>query len=451
MNGAQDGVFAILGHLDTALVGALEHCFKSRAIRVRFAHSEGEFARLAAAPGGLVAVLGGSQDAERDGLVWAARLRRSTPIVLVDPCSSKERALRALRLGLKGYVEWPAEIASICDSVLQSYSAGAPPLASRVTRSSPIVTQSPEMRRSIDFAVRVGASQCTALITGETGTGKELFADLIHESGARAGRPLVKINCAALPEHLVEAELFGYERGAYTGAVKSFPGRFVLADSGTLFLDEIGELTPPLQAKLLRALEAREVCPLGGIRSRPIDIRTLAATNQALERLVAEKRFRPDLFFRLNCAVIQVPPLRRRLEDVLLLFGHFLRIIAAEWHRPVPDIDPPVVQALLSHDWPGNVRELRNVAEYALLRSDGLRFTQADLPESLSAPGPGRDSERVRLLMALAETRWNKSEAAERLNCSRMTLYRRMHKHGIDLRREGDGDPCPLPDSRFGE
>ena len=270
-------------------------------------------------------------------------------------------------------------------------------------------------------------SDCSVLVTGETGTGKDCVARALHELGERRRGPLVGINCAALPDTLLDSELFGYERGAFTGAHAAYPGKIALADGGTLFLDEIGDMPLHAQAKLLRVIETREVFPIGALRARHVDVRIVAATHCTLERAVREGRFRADLFYRLNVARITLLPLRERPEDVAPLFDHF----AAQLAGPAGPLrlTPAAMQRLLRHDWPGNARELRNLVEAAGLGFDGDPLGPDALPLD-DAQGEG-DGEPGRVLQALEQCNWNRTEAARMLHWSRMTLYRKMKQFHI--------------------
>jgi DNA-binding NtrC family response regulator len=257
-----------------------------------------------------------------------------------------------------------------------------------------LVGESRAMRALEQFIERVAATDATVLLRGESGTGKELIAKAIHANGARASGPFVAINCAALPDALLESELFGHERGAFTGALSQQLGRFELAQGGTVFLDEIGELAPGLQAKLLRVLEQRVVDRVGGRRSIPIDVRLIAATNRDLEAAMAAGSFRKDLFYRLNVVLYEVPPLRERRDDIPLLAAYFVRQHSARCRRVVRGISPAARAILLRHDWPGNVRELSNVVERAVVLGHSDVITPEDLPESLVETSAAADSLR---------------------------------------------------------
>jgi len=279
---------------------------------------------------------------------------------------------------------------------------------------------------------RAAATDSNVLITGETGTGKELVAELIHRNSARAKQPMVCVNCAAIPDTLLESELFGYERGAFTGAVSAMPGKVEQAAGGTIFLDEIGDMSPHAQAKILRAIESREVHRLGGRRPIRLDVRVIAATNRDLDDLAMNDAFRKDLYFRLNVARVHIAPLRERRSDIPLLVRHYVREFNRTFRGGVRELEPEAMDRLITYDWPGNVRELRNVIESAFGARPAACITWLDLPEWLRARMGEREvppDEQERILSALAATNWNKSKAAEKLEWSRMTLYRKLAKY----------------------
>ena len=272
------------------------------------------------------------------------------------------------------------------------------------------------------------------LVTGETGTGKELVAKLIHRNSSRAEKALVCINCAAIPDTLLESELFGFERGAFTGATTSREGELAAADGGTAFLDEIGDMSPYAQAKILRAIETHEIHRLGGNKSQHVDFRVVAATNCDLEALSQDGRFRRDLFFRLNVARIHLPPLRERPEDLLPLAHHFRLEFNRTFGRNTVGFTQRSEEAILGYEWPGNVRELRNVVEASFITLEP-QCGWVELPdffcsavESKNVP-QADESDKIR--KALSQSGWNKSKAADILSWSRMTLYRKMERHGI--------------------
>ncbi len=282
---------------------------------------------------------------------------------------------------------------------------------------------------------KVAATDCTVLITGETGTGKELVAKFIHRHSPRAQEPFVVINCAAITDTLLESELFGHERGAFTGAVSKYEGGILSANHGTIFFDEIGDMSPSAQAKILRTIENKEVRPVGGKRNIPFDVRFVAATNRNLEELVQEKKFRADLYFRLNVSRILLPPLRERKADIVLLLDHFRQIFNRQYGKKIEGFTKKALAALMDYDWPGNIRELKNLLEVTFIHADG-EIAIEDFPEIFrqylqKTKGLAQD-ERTRLIAVLFETNWNKTKAAQLLNWSRMTIYRKMAKYGVD-------------------
>jgi DNA-binding NtrC family response regulator len=332
----------------------------------------------------------------------------------------------------------------LSDSLPQKSLAAGDTTASRGNNGRRMIGESPLMRKINVYISKVASTDSTVLITGESGTGKELVAELIHRNSPRQQKPFLRINCAAIPDSLLESELFGYERGAFTGAHAFKEGQLKLADRGTVFLDEIGDMSPYAQAKVLRAIENREVQRLGGKGSTPLDIRLLAATNQDLEQLIAEGKFRKDLYFRLSVARIQLPSLRDRKEDIPLLFDHYIAELNRRFGLKVEGFTEEALAYLLDYDWPGNVRELKNLLEATFVNLPSRRIGIMDLPEpfrerSRQADGPLPD-ERERVLSALVSTQWSRRKAAEQLHWSRMTLYRKMLKY--DLIRGGNTEGC---------
>jgi len=306
----------------------------------------------------------------------------------------------------------------------------------REIHGTKFIVASGAMQRFMLLVERVAGHTETVLITGETGSGKELIAGSIHEYSYRHGKPWIDINCAALPEHLVESELFGYEKGAFSGADSSKPGLFELADKGTLFLDEIGELPPHIQVKLLRVLDGAAYYRLGGHRKITVDVRIVAATNQDLEAAVREGRFRKDLFHRLSQFQLRVPPLRERPEDVAALAGHFLRLKSEDLR-----FNAEAMSALQSYSWPGNVRELRNVVAKVAMAASGPEISAQNVRAELSAEkqsveiplpaGDLQDMERQMVMKALENTGGHRAKAAEQLGISRRTLTRKLSEYKI--------------------
>lgn len=305
------------------------------------------------------------------------------------------------------------------------------------------VAQSPVMRHVVDRIQRVAPTDATVLILGETGTGKEVVARAVHALSHRRDKPLVKLNCAAIPKDLVESELFGHEKGAFTGAVGRKLGRFELADQGTLFLDEIGELPLDLQAKLLRVLQEGEFERVGSTETRKVDVRVLAATNRDIAKRAKEGSFRPDLYYRLNVFPILLPPLRERRDDLPLLIRHFLRKYGEKYGKQFKTIPPRAMTTLQTYDWPGNIRELENVIERAVILSRGTElsleqeFFKADDPEHTLRLETLAEAERAHIIKVLEATGWRvsgKGGAAELLGVKRSTLESRMKKLRITRR-----------------
>ena len=314
-------------------------------------------------------------------------------------------------------------------------------------RFQDIVSRSEAISRLIRTLPDVAESGSTVLLHGESGTGKELFASAIHNLSPRKDGPFIKVNCAAVPEPLIESELFGYKKGAFTDAGKDKPGRFRLADGGTLFLDEVGDLTLGTQVKLLRVLEKKEFEPLGGIHTEKADVRIVAATNRDLDDLMSKGAFREDLYYRLNVFRLEIPPLRKRPEDIPLLIDHFIERLNHRLNRQVRSVSEKAMKPLLNHTYPGNVRELQNILEHAMILCKGIEIQPAHLPEYLtrfgertmpvegSALGSGRDILKVKekegLTAVLNDHGGRIGEAAEALGMHRSTLWRKMRKLGI--------------------
>jgi DNA-binding NtrC family response regulator len=308
-----------------------------------------------------------------------------------------------------------------------------------------LIGRSGRMEEVLALLAKVLRSNATVLIRGESGTGKELIADVIHRNGLRRGAALVKINCAAIPEGLLESELFGHERGAFTGAVGQRAGKFELADGGTLFLDEVGDMAPSTQAKVLRVLEDHELFRVGGTRSVRVDARIIAATNKNLEEAVQRKEFREDLYYRLNVFPIVLPPLRERIEDIPVLVEHFLKEMGETAGQPRRGISADAMERLMAYTWPGNVRELRNCLERAAIMAESDSIQVADLPLALRLPaetpsttdGRGLDErigalERQLIIDALRETGGVQARAAAQLGITERSFWYRVKKYGID-------------------
>jgi DNA-binding NtrC family response regulator len=365
-------------------------------------------------------------------------------VVLMTAFGSVEAAVNAMRDGAYDFVEKPLKRLSIVKSVRkaaerQRLVAENRSLKDEIKRLAhrEIVGSSPALRRVIDVATQAAPSQATVLVLGESGTGKELLARYIHERSARARGPFVAVNCAAIPETILESELFGHERGAFTGAAGKKEGRFAKAAGGTLLLDEIGELSPSVQVKLLRVLQEGEYEPLGGNTTKS-DVRIVAATNRDLVAEVAAGRFREDLYYRLNVIAITAPPLRARREDIALLVDHFLGLYCAKNGRPRLHPTRGALERMMDYSWPGNVRELENVIERAVVLSRNETLDEADLPDhiaavaSAAAPltfeiGTTLDEIELRVIReTLRHTKGDKSLAAQLLGISTRTIYRKL-------------------------
>jgi DNA-binding NtrC family response regulator len=366
-------------------------------------------------------------------------------VVLMTAYGSVETAVSAMREGAYDFVEKPLKRHAIIKSVRKAAERARLVAENRSLRAElkrlshrELVGNSPSLRRVIEVATQAAPSTATVLILGESGTGKELIARYIHERSARAKGPFVAVNCAAIPESILESELFGYERGAFTGAVAKKDGRFARATGGTLFLDEIGELSPTVQVKLLRVLQEGEYEPLGGLPVRS-DVRIVAATNRDLVTEVREGRFREDLFYRLNVIAITCPPLRSRREDVELLAEHFLTMYCEKNGKPKLRITESALGRLTEHAWPGNVRELENVIERAVVLASSTELSERDLPDSLRVDTPAfavpvtytlgmtlLELEMRVLRETLKHTKDDKQLAAQLLGISARTIYRRL-------------------------
>jgi formate hydrogenlyase transcriptional activator len=314
-------------------------------------------------------------------------------------------------------------------------------------RFEQVIGNSPALESVLDQVERVAPTDSTVLIQGETGTGKELIAHAIHNLSTRCGRPFVRLNCAAIPLDLLESELFGHEKGAFTGAITRKVGRFELADKGTLFLDEVGDIPPVLQPKLLRVLQEQEFERLGSARTHKVDVRLVAATNRNLMEMANRGEFRSDLYYRLNVFPVLLPPLRERREDIPALVAHFVEIYARRMSRQIEHIPPNTMSALTSYEWPGNIRELQNLIERAvILSNDGvlpnpLPAAETSSISSSTAATTLKDSERILILRTLESVGWvvgGPKGAAAKLGLKRTTLIHKMQKLGISRSRHQD-------------
>jgi two-component system response regulator HydG len=379
----------------------------------------------------------------------AKAVEQDLEVIMITGHGTVEIAVEAIKEGAYDFITKPVKKAQLLRAVekaaeKQYLSRENRELRLQLNQSGArrIVYASSEMRNVARMVEQVASSTATVLITGESGTGKEVIADAIHAASPRRLKPMIKVSCAALPDTLLESELFGYEKGAFTGANARKEGRFELANGGTLFLDEIGEISPAVQVKLLRVLQNGKFERLGGTRTIDADVRILAATNKDLHKEVEEKRFREDLFYRLNVINIRIPPLRERKEDVQLLAMHFLKLYADKNNKLIENFTEEAMLALTSYDWPGNVRELENAIERAVVFTNGKQIPLSVLPHSVSAFAesrhsltfkigtPLRELERKAIDITLHHTRGDKNMAARLLGIATRTIYRHLERYG---------------------
>ncbi len=394
-----------------------------------------------------------------DGLELLRELKRRNPeaaVVILTAHGNEKTAVTAMKEGAYDYLTKPIqELDELLMIIRRAENEGNLARENRLLKEQLkekfridfIITASGKMEESLNLVGRVAASQATVLILGESGTGKELFARAIHYTSPRAEKPLVKVNCAALPENLLESELFGHEKGAFTGAVARRIGRFEQADGGSIFLDEIGDLSPALQAKLLRVLQEKEIERVGSNQTIKIDVRVIAATNRNLEEAIRKDAFREDLYYRLNVVTMSLPPLRERKEDIAILIDHFLKKFSRENKKQVSSLTKEAKDLLLRYDYPGNVRELENIMERAVVLCRGESVTSQDLPlhlretkpEALFEKGRGRGSlpetletlERQLIQSALERNGGIQTRAAEELGINERVLRYKMKKYKI--------------------
>jgi DNA-binding NtrC family response regulator len=404
-----------------------------------------------------------------DGLQVLKAFRRTqpeVPVIMMTGFGSVDTAVEAIKAGAFDYISKPFRF----DEIRLTLSRAAEQRrAQAVSRRSPdeqvpdervtLIGHSRVMAEIYKTIAKASTGRSTVLVVGESGTGKELVARAIHRNSDRAAKPFLAINCAALPDELLESELFGYARGAHSTATTDKPGMFELANGGTLLLDEIGDMSPSLQAKLLRVLEESETRRLGDTRTIHTDVRVIASTNKDLVRMVRENRFREDLYYRLNVITITLPPLRERREDIPHLTDHFIKKYSALVHKNVVDASPEALDRLQAFAWPGNVRELEHVIERAVILNTKSRIMPEDLPDDLrsppaDAPKPPASApplslhelERQHILQALRERHGNIKATAESLGIDRKTLYRKLAEYGVDVDHDAKPDaPEPRP------
>ncbi len=379
------------------------------------------------------------------------------PVIIMTAYSSVDTAVDALKQGAHDYLTKPLDFDKLKITIARSMEHTRLKEENRLLKESlgkhfdrrNIIGQSPAMVNLLETVAQVAPSEATALITGESGTGKELIAGAIHFNSSRKDGPFVKINCAAITETLLESELFGHEKGAFTGADRRKEGRFYQAHRGSLFLDEVSEMSLTMQVKLLRVLQEREFTRVGGEKTIQVDVRIIAATNKDLPELIGQAEFREDLYYRLNVVDLEIPSLRKRREDVPLLAQHFLQIFAARNHKEIKGFTPQAMDHLIRYDWPGNVRELMNAVERAVVLSRSDYLSEKDFPvisgfkikndETISqtppingdGTTPLEEVEKATILKTMEASGGNKSEAARRLGITRKTLHKKLKTYGV--------------------
>src|SRR3954468_17142636 len=404
---------------------------------------------------------------DADGLEMLAQIKADHPgtqVIILTAHDSLNNAIESIKRGAYHFISKPyapEELLSLIEKALEKdfllrqteeLREKTEQLEKRLeiaeSRPAPIFKSKP--MQEIEELIRAMApSDANVLIVGESGVGKEVIANAIHARSRRAGRPMVKLNCAAFPQTMIEGELFGYVKGAFTGAMHDFPGMIGSADGGTLFLDEISDMPADLQTRFLRVLQEREYRPLGSTETMKANFRAIAATNRSIPESLAENRLRSDLYYRLNTFQIEVPPLRKRREDIPPLIAQFVRQFSQQLGKPEPDVSPDAFQKLLDYSWPGNVRELQNAIEYAVVLAREGVIGVKELPAEIQLPAalqqaelgglPRKgvqsldDLERNAILQALAECRGNKKKAAELLGIQRPTLYNKLKRYAIDV------------------
>ncbi|MGO9138994.1 MAG: sigma-54-dependent transcriptional regulator [Syntrophales bacterium] len=389
-----------------------------------------------------------------EALAEIKRFNPAIPVIIMTAYASVETAVKALKEGAYDYLTKPLDFDELKLTISRAMEHSRLKEENRRLRESlatqfdsqNLIGHSPAMTKLIETIVQVAPSEATVLITGESGTGKEMIAGAIHFNSLRKNGPFVKINCAAITETLLESELFGHEKGAFTGADKRKEGKFRQAEGGTLFLDEVSEMSPAMQVKLLRVLQEREITRVGGDEVIKVDVRVVAATNKDLIREIEARHFRDDLYYRLNVVTLNVPPLRERREDIPLIARHFLTLFAKKNHKSIKGFTRQAMDRLLKYDWPGNVRELMNAIErgVVLSRSEYLGEEEFTLvlragPQAIETPdqqiGAAEASlesvEKETILKALETASGNKSEAARRLGITRRTLHLKLKKYGV--------------------
>ena len=387
-----------------------------------------------------------------DLLSLSKEQKPAIPVIMITAYGNIESAVTAIKKGAYDYITKPyeeEELLRVIQKALAESQKNRELLSAYFDHETCFIPgfigNTPAIQQILKTVQKIAPTDSTVLITGETGVGKEIIARAIHLASRRKEHPFLKVNCAAIPENLLESELFGYEKGAFTGAATSKPGRFEIAHQGTLFLDEIGEMSPHLQAKLLGVIQDKTIERVGGVKTIRIDIRIIAATHIDLQSAIQSGKFRSDLFYRLNVVPIHIPPLRERTDDLVPLVNHFLKKNAAKYQRRAVDVSLDVMAALSGYEWPGNIRELENMVERMVLMSETQTLGLTQLPPEVHTPGPSsptssfkekmedlsRVTEKQLILDALNKTNQNRTRAAELLGISRRTLQNKIKEYGL--------------------
>ena len=447
----------LIAHSRDEVVKTLEAALAGKgAQHVQILDETGAFEALDNSPAAAVLIEAGLPGP--GGLVLMQKVRArhpDLPVVLISPDGSARAALEAMRLGASDYLAEPLDPLDLNDCLTRIFEDESGAGESRAVSGPPgrydhIIGRSPAIRQVFRLVDKVADTDSTVMVYGESGTGKELIARAIHNNSRRCGKPLIPVNCGAIPEELLESELFGHEKGAFTSAIRTRIGRFELSDGGTIFLDEIADMSPKLQVKILRVLQEHKFERIGGAKTIDVDIRVITATNKDLRQAMEAGRFREDLFYRLNVIPITVPPLRERREDIPLLAKHFLQKFRVTRGAEVSAIDTGVMNKFMDYSWPGNIRELENIIERMVILAEGETLKPEDLPVRINNAAPiGRpstveitedgldfnqvvsDFEDQLLLQALEMTGWVKNKAAKLLKLNRTTLVEKLKKKGL--------------------
>jgi len=390
---------------------------------------------------------------ELDGISLLKKIKEVDPsieVILITAFATLETAIEALRIGARDYITKPFDLEDIMiaiEKVTKTAAGEGEQAADEPEKEwNYLKSVSPKMKRVMELINQVADTRATVMIHGETGTGKELAAQALHNQSSRKDKPFIKVNCAAIPENLLESELFGYEKGAFTGATSRKPGRFELADGGSIFLDEIGDISPAVQVKLLRVLQEREFEHLGGTKTIKVDVRIIAASNRDLQELVRKGEFREDLYYRLNVVPVSLPPLRERKEDIAIIAGDFLLKSSAISGKTPKRFSERAISRLQEYSWPGNIRELENIVERCVVITSSETIDAADLPAYIKGETQAGQSvqpearledrmdsvEKDTIIRALEDCGGNRTKAAQVLGISRRSLHRKLSKYNIE-------------------